>query len=412
MERGTDRDGRGFGVGVLAGLLIALVAAPTAARGRGPQDIDGTVGELLDAHRTTGVLETSLDGSAGELLAAELDGANAFLIGELHLTAEIPQLARVLVRAGAQHGYDRLAIEVGPVTARTLADAAASGVDAMAGLARRYPFGFPFYDRGADAALLVEAVASGYALLGLDQEFLGAPRILLDRLQQHAGDEAAREAVETWRTRELRALERFMQSQDMSGSIMTGGTAEEFAALRDHFRDPAARSVVDEMAESAAIYQEFRRGENYRSNHHRIAWMKAHLRGYAGAASSDSKLLVKFGSVHMGRGYSPLNQLDLGNHIAELAAAAGGRSFHLITMAGSIRQVDGSVSEIIGPGSYLRPLLDRAADEGWTVFDLRPLRPFFHRDAHRETAPELADLVFRYDALAMRQQMNEASRLP
>lgn len=394
---------------VAVALATALVMV--IASGLGAQEAHDPVGDLLDMHRTTGQLSDGLDGSAGAMLAVELERAHAFLVGELHLTREIPELTRVIARAAGERGYGRLAVEVGPVTAQALAEAADNGVEGIAGLVRRYPFAFPFFDRRGDAELLVDVVGAGYSVLGLDQEFTGSPRILLDRLEPLAGSDAEREAVREWRQRELAALQRFLQTQDMSGAVMISATPEEFAALRDHFADPAAQRIVDEMAESAAIYQEFRRGENYRSNHHRIVWMKEHLRRYREAADDRSKLLMKFGSVHMGRGYSDLTQLDLGNHVAELAAAAGGNSFHLYTVAGRVRGLDGEVSEIVGPDSYLRPFLDRAAEQGWTLFDLRPLRPWFHRDANREADPELAELVFRYDALAMRQEVNEAEEL-
>lgn len=142
--------------------------------------------------------------------------------------------------------------------------------------------------------------------------------------------------------------------------------------------------------------------------------MKENLARHLRHARDDGeppRLLVKVGAMHGGRGYTPLNQLDVGNLVAAMADLRGGESLHLFTVAPAVRQADGSVDDLSSRIEYLRPLLDRADDGPWTVFDLRPLRPFFHSGDHREAHPELADLAFRYDVVVLGGELHAARDL-
>lgn len=175
--------------------------------------------------------------------------------------------------------------------------------------------------------------------------------------------------------------------------------------------------MIDELAESAVIYQLSHVGKRYENNHQRVKLMKQHLHQQLGqrtpGAPHMGKILMTFGAVHMGRGYSPFNQLDLGNHVAELAAARGGDSFHLEVMA---REFAGVEKENRADGGteapYLALLHAQRASDDWTVFDLRVLRPYFHRPENREGHEELSEIVWRYDAIAYRAQFRPAEPLP
>lgn len=74
---------------------------------------------------------------------------------------------------------------------------------------------------------------------------------------------------------------------------------------------------------------------------------------------------------------------------------------------------DGAVSDWTASSSYLTLFADAMSDEtAWTVFDLRPLRPIFHRAVNAEGREDLADLVWAYDLLLVARGFTRAEPLP
>ena len=117
--------------------------------------------------------------------------------------------------------------------------------------------------------------------------------------------------------------------------------------------------------------------------------------------SDDGKAVIKLGSVHSGRGRSPMLQLDIGNATAELAVARGADSFHLLIYPRLSIDADGGETDWAEDAPYLALLDEHRTGEDWAVFDLRELRPYFAARSHREEHPDLSDIVFRFDALLL-----------
>jgi len=49
----------------------------------------------------------------------------------------------------------------------------------------------------------------------------------------------------------------------------------------------------------------------------------------------------------------------------------------------------------------LQPLMEHVDRELWTLFDLRPLRPVLSARRLADTTPELAEIIWKYDAVAI-----------
>ncbi len=56
----------------------------------------------------------------------------------------------------------------------------------------------------------------------------------------------------------------------------------------------------------------------------------------------ERRALIKMGSVHAGRGRTPMHVYDIGNFAAELAFAQGGESFHVLVLAAGAVHADGT----------------------------------------------------------------------
>lgn len=395
--------------------LTATVAPPGAA-GAPAQDA-AALGALLDRHRheITGTAEDPA-GPGLEFLLEAGRQADLFLIGESHMTEEIPLLTARLARELRSAGYGIFAVETGPLTTRRmLAALGRGGMEAHRAEVARYPYTVPFFEGIREAAMLAATLEAGYTVLGLDQEFVGSGRYWLDRLEALAPDDDARALVAGWQEREAAAVAHYMETGSTEETIFLTITEEELDALDAAFAGSAeAREILAALRESATIYQLYTGGRNYENNHRRVAYMKGNLIDgleAAGGPLRSPKVLMKFGSVHMPRGRGPVNQHDLGNLAQELAVLRGGTSFHLQAAGLGRQALDGSHSDWTTSLPEWQPLFDRVGDGPWTVFDLRPLRPFFHRSDNAEAWPSLTTLVFGYDAVAISPELHEAEQL-
>ncbi|HCA58459.1 MAG TPA: hypothetical protein DEP46_10785, partial [Blastocatellia bacterium] len=93
---------------------------------------------------------------------------------------------------------------------------------------------------------------------------------------------------------------------------------------------------------------------------------------------------LKMGSVHTGRGFSPLSLFEIGNTLSEIAEFNGSSSLHI--SFGTRFYMDGGqeIDALQDKAGFLYrfgSLTQMAERDRWTVIDLRPLREavFYHR---------------------------------
>lgn len=417
-------------LGFTLAALLSIVTQPLPATVseslvQTDQGMEGFARLLRENRRVVSGDDQTLAGAGFEFLVREGAASEFFLVGESHNMAEIPQLTRQLASALRGHGYAALAIEIGPRSAVDLvARLEHGGLAAQREFAQSYPFTLPFFENRGETELLQGALEAGYAVWGLDQEFVGSGRYFLDLLAGLAPDQATRELVAAWQARELEAALHFQRTQSTEKAMLLTGTQDEFDELRAAFEagaEPSAESadealeIIEALATSSRIYQLWR-PQNYENNRQRVDYLKgnlvARMRAWEADHGTPPKVLLKFGSVHTVRGRTVTNQFDLGNLGLQLAVVRGGRSFHLWTTALGMLQADGSVSDWRSdePGwQLIYDLVD--PDQPWTIIDLRELRPWFHRDSNRVGNENLAEMVFQHDAVAIAPQLRAAEPL-
>ena len=386
--------------------LVTTVLSAAALAAAAPASAE-KLDELLTANRHAMVFaEGALSGEGARFLKEEADRAEMFLVGESHGNRETPDLTRALLPDLHEAGYRAFAIETGPITAELLTELAKdpAGDAAFESFLEEHPLTFPFFWWREEAQLLREAMAQGYQAWGLDQEFIASARFLLTELAGQL-EGAQRERALGWLAEAEAGFTRFTETGDQTAGFLQNVDPEDLRTFAATLADGGeSREILEELAASAVVYQHFKERRFFHNNRDRIELMKRHFVDYlegAGGIGEAPKVLMKFGSAHMGRGYSPFDQLDLGNQAAELSFARGGDSFHLLVAAAEMVTPDGSRVPTSEGGGYLTPLLPHRAGDGWTVFDLRPLRPYLSAKSVREKYPELTRIAFAFDALAV-----------
>lgn len=413
---------------ITIGFLLLLSAIPS------PAQEDALVAELA-RHRLPLRLEDRrlADSPGAKMLVEEARQSQFFLIGEDHGSAEIPRLAEAIDEALRPLGYSHIAIEAGPLTGERLeAMAAKGGLEAIGAFNRARPFTLPFFNWREEAQYLVSAVRSKKAgvkrvVWGVDQEFILSPAFHLARLEELAGNGAARDRVRKVKERSDAGDAEMVARKNPSAVLFAHMKPAEFDDLAAAFgKNAEAARIVSELRDSAAVYQLYFGGEGYRSNLQRAEMMKRHFAVYYAEAVASGeeqpRVLMKFGANHMMRGRSYIDVFDLGSFLPELAAANGLRTFQLLVVApgGRVNRLtpfsasaeDRSAAYDPKHSAALffdpAPFCAAAEPGAWTLIDLRPLRPLL-TGKKLVTEETLRRVIFGYDAVLVVPQLHPAS---
>jgi erythromycin esterase-like protein len=407
---------------ILGALLLALALlgpAPAFA-----QQAGGSFADRLSKNRYEIALRNGrLAGPGLPVLRAALHGAQFVLLGEDHGIAQIPQFDAAVWEVIAPAGFHTLAIETGPVVADELQQwvLARDGESSLKTFTTKYPVSIPIYNWNEEFDFLAHCARSAaggpFRLWGLDQEFIGSPRLLLTRiLAQHPGPDAAREA-----RRLLERNDEVYAAALASGNpdrlfVMTASN-DDLARLQALLRregNAASQRLVDALVETHEIYASYRDG--FHSNRQRSLLMKTtFMRDYDSAARAQGappKVVFKFGAYHLYKGFNPLRNLDLGDLVAELADAHRMKSVHILILALKGKQLRfAGLSKPAQPvelnlieekGSrfaFLEPIAANLEPEGFTLVDLRAFRRDF--SALGPVDREMERLIFGYDFLVL-----------
>jgi hypothetical protein len=391
---------------VLAGSL--LVAGVAALEAQTPSLTD----TLTSARRPIALRDGRLEGEGADVLRAALRATPYVLIGEDHGLQEIPAFSAAVFRELAALGTRDLVLEVGPEAGRRLQHAL-GGADPEAEVrtwVRQYPFSLAFYDLTQELDFLRQARAAagpGLRVVGVDQELMGASRMLLESI---AAKDAA---IPDLLAAERAAYEKAVASGNPLDLFMLTGPAEALAALRDRLdrgRQARDAALVGALLDSREIYALNARS-GFQSNLTRAALMK---RSYVAQLPAERRAtppptLFKFGAYHVMKGLNLLESRELGNYVAEVADGLGTPSLHLLVMAvkGNQRRFAGvgkpyivAPVDQVGPGvsdfPFAKPVFERAlAEQGWSIFDFRAMRSWARRQSDLD--PRLLRLVFGFD---------------
>ena len=271
-----------------------------------------------------------LSGPGGDILREEITNAQFVALGEDHGFADAPQLGRGLAAEMKKHGRTYHAVEIGAWTNKAVQQALRTdGVTGIATMVAGKPIAIPFVSNREDAMLANDfAEPEGTVdLWGIDQEFIGAPTILLEELKIMAPNAAAREATDRLLQKDLTAV----ATADQAGLLMLSAPPETFAELREKFAgSPEAQDIIDSLAESAVIYQHNGARRYFANNYDRITLMhRLFLQQYHEAEEPAPRVLLKMGAYHLGRGTTPTKMFDIGSLLPGLAAANRMQSLHI-----------------------------------------------------------------------------------
>jgi len=410
-------------VGALA--LASLCAASAHAQTVAPPTF---AERLTQAGSPLTVRPEGFSGPGAAILSDAIDASRYVLIGESHLSREIPAFTTNICRLMAPGGLTAMAVEIGPEAAgavnammrapdreQQISDFMSAHPDAMAFLNSRA--------EGQTAADCAGVAGPDFELWGLDQEFFGASGYLFEQMLAASPGPLARAQVEALAEQERAATQAALASgspMDLFLFKVTDAALDQAGTAIDQDGGDRAKALFAALRETRAIYQASQSGRGD-SNGRRARLMKRTLSAHF-AEAPQARVLMKFGAYHIYKGYNPLGQRDVGNFVAELADGEGVKSLNLIVVGargveagydGVGRQVrvhdfdatTGEDSDWRKDVMLARP--SGTAPDDWFVVDLRRLRS---ADLEALT-PEWRELIRGYDLAVVAPELSASTLL-
>ena len=410
-------------------IVLSSVACATEAAPETPAQV---LSRTLDASRMPlATSDQGLSGAGAQEIIDDARHAQFILVGEDHGFSDVPRFVVALKRSLGADAPPNLVLEIGPLTAARLADAARA--EAIGKLVNQYPSALSFFDWVDDGVMAKawQGDGAGTILWGIDLEFILATRMHFERLKAlnaHASAPAWA-LVDGYLKRAQAADIKLVAEHDPEAALLPQLQADDFdrlrAALKPRHGSESA-NILDELEQSAEIYRT-QGTHGYDSNHARSLLMKRHFMAYYDDAVKHSPVLpramFRLGALHAGRGLSGTSQFDIGNLASELAASHGQPSLHVLVIAagGTVNQwrpflADASLrAAAYQAKEELSQLqadcrIDHILPNAWTVFDMGPLRR--SRAAREAGGAVFANLVFAYDYVVVIPRAHAAVEYP
>jgi hypothetical protein len=394
---------------LLVGLSLTLPALPQTTFDQ----------KLLEVRYGLRIEAGKLTGNAAPVLEKAISAAQYVLIGEDHITREIPQFAAAVCEAMAPQGLTAMAVEAGPQAAKMVASTLGKPdrVARMAAHTERYPDSVAFLNVREENDLVEHCAQAShnpdFQLWGLDQELMGSAGWLLDQILATRPGSAATAVLTRMKAEEQKDAALAKETGDPTKVFLFAASdaqLSEGTAVLKREGNAAANELFGEFVESHEIYLKNMQGSP-ESNSQRARLLKRHFRRDFDAAASKfqrQRVLLKFGEWHLYKGFNPLHQRDLGNYIAEMADGQGASSLHICILGakgthaaygGYMRPMKLEPFVMAEDEDYhwLKPLVDNQVPNAWTLYDLGRLR--FQKLGAID--PEMQRAIYGYDLLVI-----------
>lgn len=377
-----------------ASLLLSLVAASAQAP---PALLDGSLPQHLEAARFGLRVDNGvLSGTGAAVLAKAINSSHYILIGEDHLTREIPQFtAAVCNLIGTQ--LTGMAMEVSPEAAAFMMRILPSTDrwQQMVAQTQAYPFSIAFLDSRQEEDMVANCAQAShnvaFHLWGLDYNFLGSAGWLMDQMLAANPGPEARAALLRLKADEQQDAATAKANSHISALFLDSEKSEaeihEAQPAIDHDGGAEVQRIFAELITSYRIYREYGQDDKA-SDVMRAKLLKMNFRDAMNQippSEKTGKIIVKFGENHLYKGLNTMHDLNLGDYIAEAAQMEGQDSLHICVLgAGGKASAFTKYGEPtnIQPDStaadpmyrWMEPFLAKQIPGQWTLYDLRVLR--------------------------------------
>lgn len=358
------------------------------------------------------------NGSGKKVIKKMINSSQFITYGETHGSEQISLITKAFMPLLKKAGFQHFAIEVGPNSAKKLADLSTppsetvknlyafnSGYTVTQGDETAIPI--PFFDGVSDAEFLQVARANGMSLWGLDQEYYFSPFFLMDEMVSTVKGTSDYEKINQLKQLAQRAMYQHFIAEAQNKIDNAYPLIKKEKAVQD-FLDAfdkdngKAQKIISDMKISWDIYIHWRND----SHADRISYMRNNfMKNYNKALQNERtpKVFTKIGSLHAGKLYVN-GAFDIGHLTEELAQKNKTKSVSINTWVSFSETEKGLQNnfEKYKRGFKRYTLLTQfAKKDQWTIINLKNIRKDIiagkinlpsNGDYHK-----LRKLIFSYD---------------
>lgn len=354
--------------------------------------------ELADANMKTFSFNGSrFEGPGWVQLINEVKSNSNILIGEDHLTNEIPQLVKELSKIKK---FDNFYIEVDPHSAQIIENSIKKlSVENKEKFNEKYKHLFSFYSLQPEYELLEYLSLSGTKILGADQILMYADRLIFSNLITTSENKEVIKMYQSIIDSSKVYLENFLSNPQNPMYFMTPGFSKKIDSLETMALNKHDREVIKDVRASLEIY--------ISGSHQKRVQLLKHLIMKQYDNWKDKNNLFKYGAIHMSKGESFLGGYDIGNLIQNLVESNYDKSYHIMIIGKSGEQ--GAPFKIFPPSKInpekgllksFKPFFSiPSTDNYYCLFDLNAIRKYLEKEEQLIKDKNLLKAIHGYDAL-------------
>jgi hypothetical protein len=338
--------------------------------------------------------EQTFKGVGWDTLVSKIKTSDFVLIGEDHLTNEIPFFFSAVA---AQVKFDNFFCEIDPYSAKII-ESKIKNLSEIQLKKYREDFGdvFSFYAFEPEYQLLKQLVQSKTSVYGTDQVLAVADRLICSELKLTTKNDKAKKIYEAIEQKSKTYFTNFLKDQSRPFYILTDDFENDMANLLLLNLSHEEKEIITDLKLTAKIYKE--------QNHHlRIQLMKSNLMNVY-SKWENKKNLFKFGATHLPKGESLLTIYDIGNLVNNAADSKFKNSLHLMIVGKSGTQAspfrgfpERTVDENSNDLKALKPFFNIVATGQWHCFDMLPLRKALENGKVTINDIQLVRIIKGYD---------------
>ena len=245
---------------------------------------------------------------------------------------------------------------------------------------------------------------------GVDYEVVG-DGVMLAALAEFEKSQAAEEALENVTLLSEEGWQAYEDTGNPLNIFSFSNAADAVTELRMAWTDPPAEAagILETLEETQLINGLFMSGQGWASNNRRAAFLRSNFLRHWKAAESSPRVMLKLGASHLIRGRNPTKTFDLGTLVPEIAEIEGVGVFSILVLPGEdamtavLDPVTLTYGEAPGKDGYSEGLdlfFDAAFEDGFTVLDMRSLRPLSGK-LEGENAAKLTNIIHGFDAVVV-----------
>ena len=380
---------------VFASLLLSLVAASAQTP---PALLAGSLQQHLEPARFGLRIDNGvLSGTGTVVLTEAIAHSRYILIGEDHLTREIPLFTTAICNLTAKQGLTGMALEVSPEAAAFMMRSLSSPDhwQQMVAQTQAYPWSIAFLNSKQENDMVADCVQAShndaFHLWGLDYNFLGSAGWLIDQMLAAKPGPQARAALLRLKADEQRDAAAAKTNGDFRALFLNSEKSEpeinEAQPAIDRDGGAEVKKIFAELVTSYRIYREYGQDDKA-SDVMRAKLLKVNFReamNQVQPSEKTGKIIVKFGENHLYKGVNTMHDLNLGNYIAEAAEMEGQDSLHICVLGAggktSAFTKYGQPTHIVEDTTttdpmyrWMEPFIAKQIPGQWTLYDLRALR--------------------------------------